>query len=58
MIDSLGAAEFRQKHAEEISSLAKFYRNHLLKDIMPFWDRRVVDQEHGGYLNDFDREGN
>jgi N-acylglucosamine 2-epimerase len=37
---------------------ADFYRNHLLNDIMPFWENRCIDNECGGYITCFDREGN
>ena len=36
--------------------LAK-YRKWLLDDIVPFWEKRVVDKEFGGYFNCFNREG-
>lgn len=37
---------------------AEFYKRHICEDIMPFWDRRCLDQDCGGYLTCFDREGN
>jgi len=43
--------------AEEISQLAVFYRSHLLNDVMPFWEERTQDEEYGGFLNCFDRQG-
>jgi N-acylglucosamine 2-epimerase len=41
----------------ELQTYADFYRQHLLGDIMPFWENRTQDQEYGGYLTCFDREG-
>jgi N-acylglucosamine 2-epimerase len=32
-------------------------RKHILEDIMPFWDRRCLDREFGGYITCFDRQG-
>lgn len=32
-------------------------KKHILDDIMPFWDTRCLDQESGGYITCFDREG-
>ena len=32
-------------------------REHLLLDVMPFWDERCRDITHGGYLTCFDRKG-
>lgn len=33
-------------------------KTHILEDIMPFWDKRCLDSELGGYITCFDREGN
>lgn len=33
-------------------------KEHILEDIMPFWDKRCLDRECGGYITCFDREGN
>src|SRR5574342_242859 len=33
-------------------------KRHIVEDIMPFWDKRCLDREYGGYINCFDREGN
>jgi N-acylglucosamine 2-epimerase len=43
---------------EKVADLARFYRQHLLVDVMPFWEARTRDTEHGGYLTCFDRVGN
>lgn len=43
---------------EKAKIYAEELRNHLLCDIMPFWDKRCLDKKHGGYLTCFDREGN
>ncbi len=34
------------------------YMAHITHDIMPFWDKRCIDTQCGGYLTCFDREGN
>jgi N-acylglucosamine 2-epimerase len=39
------------------SSLAAFYRQQLLTDVLPFWFPRSVDTTHGGFLHCFDAEG-
>lgn len=41
-----------------IKQLADYYKNHMLNDIMPFWDKRCIDNEYGGYFTCFDRIGN
>ena len=43
---------------KKIKGLADFYRNHLLGDVMSFWEERTIDRENGGYITCFDREGN
>ena len=41
----------------DIQTLAKVYRDGLLKDTIPFWFPRSVDSLHGGFLHCFDRDG-
>ena len=41
-----------------MAELGRFYRKHLLEDVMPFWEKRTADTECGGYLTCFDRQGN
>jgi len=36
---------------------AKELKDHLLCDVMPFWENKCLDKEYGGYLTCFDREG-
>lgn len=48
---------FREKYSSQIKELAIYYRKHLLEDIVPFWEERMLDPEYGGYYNCFDREG-
>ena len=43
--------------AADIGALAKFYRERLLEDVMPFWEPRTRDEECGGYFTCFDRAG-
>jgi len=42
---------------EKSRTYAEIFREHLLSDIMPFWENRCLDREHGGFLTCFDREG-
>ena len=44
--------------AEEATVWYGIVRNCLLNDILGFWKERTADQEHGGYITSFDREGN
>jgi len=37
--------------------LASFYLGQLRDDCLPFWFPRAVDEEHGGFLHCFGREG-
>ncbi len=34
-----------------------FYFHQLIDDCLPFWFPRAVDEEHGGFLHCFDRDG-
>jgi N-acylglucosamine 2-epimerase len=38
--------------------LARYYRAHLLDEVMPFWESRTADFDSGGYFTFFDRAGN
>lgn len=42
---------------DRVTGLAPFYRRSLLKDVMPFWFPRCIDEEHGGYLHSIDWDG-
>ena len=39
------------------ADVARFYRRHLLEEVMAFWDARTEDRTHGGYLTMFDWTG-
>lgn len=41
----------------EIRRLADYYRQHLIDDVMHFWDPRVADPKHPGLFHQFDRTG-
>ena len=40
-----------------MNELAKFYRDGLLGDVIPFWLRHAVDDELGGIMTSVDRDG-
>lgn len=42
---------------DKIQEYEIYYRNHLLNDIMPFWDKRCIDKKYGGYQINFNRTG-
>ena len=42
---------------DELTGLATRYRDHLLKDTVPFWFPRSFDKEHGGFLLMRDADG-
>ncbi|WP_193211256.1 AGE family epimerase/isomerase [Luteolibacter marinus] len=37
--------------------LAAFYHDQLFRDCLPFWFPRAIDDQHGGFLHCFDRDG-
>lgn len=41
----------------DFAKLAAKYKRALLDDVLPFWLRHSLDEEHGGYLTCLDREG-
>ncbi|OKH26195.1 N-acylglucosamine 2-epimerase [Hydrococcus rivularis NIES-593] len=42
----------------DFKALAQLYKNALLKDVIPFWEKHSLDWERGGYFTCLDREGN
>lgn len=44
-------------HPEGRRALAAFYRETLLKDIMPFWLRHGMDAQHDGIMTALNRDG-
>jgi len=37
---------------------AQLYKDALLKDVIPFWEKSSIDYENGGYFTCLDRQGN
>ena len=44
--------------AGNFRELAKLYRDTLLNDVIPFWEKHSIDWEVGGYFSCMDRAGN
>jgi len=42
---------------QRLSLLSLLYRDALLNDVVPFWEKHSVDEEHGGYFSCLDRGG-
>ena len=40
-----------------LAELRDVYRNGLLEDTIPFWQRSALDQQHGGLFSGIDRDG-
>lgn len=40
------------------TELEKLYRDTLLNDVVPFWEKHSLDKEYGGYFSCLDRRGN
>ena len=43
---------------QEFNSLVELYRNELLDNVIPFWEKYSIDWQQGGYFTCLDREGN
>ena len=43
--------------AYDFKALAELYKNALLNDVLPFWEKYSVDWEQGGYYTCLDRNG-
>ncbi len=42
----------------DIIALKTEATNHLTKELLPFWTTRMKDENYGGYVTHFDKEGN
>jgi len=42
---------------QQFKTLAEQYKNALLNDVIPFWERHSIDWQQGGYFTCLDREG-
>ena len=42
---------------DHFSAYATQYRQALLDDVIPFWERHSLDREYGGYFTCLDRQG-
>ena len=43
--------------ADKLEQLSGFYKRHLLENVLPWWETRFVDKEHGGFLVYRDADG-
>ncbi len=41
----------------DFKALAELYKNALLNNVIPFWEKHSLDWQHGGYFTCLDREG-
>jgi N-acylglucosamine 2-epimerase len=41
----------------DLTKLRDLYRNELFGNVIPFWEKRSPDREHGGYFTCLDRQG-
>ncbi|MEB3180915.1 MAG: AGE family epimerase/isomerase [Nostocaceae cyanobacterium] len=41
----------------DFTALAAVYKNALLEDVLPFWEKHSIDWEYGGYFTCLNREG-
>jgi N-acylglucosamine 2-epimerase len=41
-----------------MNQYTRIYRDALLNDVVPFWEKHSLDREYGGYFTCLDREGN
>lgn len=43
--------------AADFKALANSYKQALLNDVIPFWQKHSIDSDHGGYFTCLDRDG-
>lgn len=42
---------------KEVLNLKEEAHNHLVNELLPFWESRMTDEKNGGYLTHFDKDG-
>ena len=45
-------------NAQQIDHFLQEAEHHLTKELLPFWLNRCKDDEHGGFITHFDKDGN
>ncbi|MEG1074708.1 MAG: AGE family epimerase/isomerase [Ruthenibacterium sp.] len=48
---------FVASHRLQLEKIYRYYKEKLDQQIIPFWEKRVVDPVYGGYFNCFDENG-
>ncbi len=43
--------------AAKLEQLSQFYKRHLFENVLPWWETRFIDREHGGFLVYRDADG-
>ena len=46
------------EHKDKVLKLKNEVRHHLTEELLPFWSDRCKDDENGGFITHFDKEGN
>ncbi len=42
---------------QEVINLKEEAQDHLVNELLPFWESRMIDEKNGGYLTHFDKDG-
>ncbi|MDP4222091.1 MAG: AGE family epimerase/isomerase [Bacteroidota bacterium] len=42
---------------KEVLKLKEEAQNHLVNELLPFWESRMIDEKNGGYITHFDKDG-
>ncbi|GAB3166186.1 AGE family epimerase/isomerase [Telluribacter humicola] len=43
---------------EQLTQYRQEAHHHLTQELLPFWEKRCVDRENGGFITHFDKDGN
>ncbi|MEN9919961.1 MAG: hypothetical protein RL662_2397, partial [Bacteroidota bacterium] len=43
---------------QDLAKLSSLYKDELLNQIIPFWEKNSIDKQFGGYFTSLDRTGN
>ena len=57
MLETNNDIKFDQLQNTDLSQYAALYKDELLKEVIPFWEKYSIDNQYGGYFTCLDRQG-
>lgn len=58
MLETKKDIKLEQLQNADLHQYADLYKDELLKEVIPFWEKYSIDNQYGGYFTCLDRQGN